>query len=235
MPSSLSPKKSENKSFLTIPQIPDRLSLSSCTTRRRREVARRLRSQTGTCASTACSSLDSSVATGTDIDDQPLLDEPRIATTTTTKLSLPPSALHSGQASTTVTTATCPHWTERPKKRARLRSECCRDEIADDEPIVHRNRPLLSVYATAERQVPQNSVSKEALRRLARSWHLKSAASALDRLVDSQFGVSVSDPALCLALWKAAAYLAHENGSKTITLKLVERCIAINNILVEAT
>jgi len=94
---------------------------------------------------------------------------------------------------------------------------------------------VLSVYAVGERQGPQNSVSKEALRRLARSWHLKSAASALERLVDSRFGVSVSDPTLCLALWKAAAYLAHETGSKTITLKLVERCIAINNILVEAT
>lgn len=78
-----------------------------------------------------------------------------------------------------------------------------------------------------------NRVSKEALRRLARSWHLKSSAVALDRLTDPAIAVATHDPEFCLALWKAAAYLAVESGSKTITAKFVDHAILVNNILAE--
>lgn len=88
-----------------------------------------------------------------------------------------------------------------------------------------------------QQQQPQktaNRVSKEALRRLARSWHLKSSAVALDRLTDPTIAVATHDPEFCLALWKAAAYLAVESGSKTITAKFVDHAILVNNIIAEA-
>ena len=134
------------------------------------------------------------------------------------------------------------------KKRAISLQHCVSsDTIVKNEKVPHNNinnenhdnnnsrESGSSDYIITDCTLTQNSVSKEALRRLARSWHLKSAASAIDRLVDAKFGVSVSDPSLCIAVWRAAAYLAHENRAKTITLKFVEQCIAINNILVENT
>lgn len=93
--------------------------------------------------------------------------------------------------------------------------------------------PTTTVTTTTLHAIRQNRVSKEALRRLARSWHLKSSAAALDRLTDVRVGVATGDPALCLAIWKAAAYLATENKSKTITVKFVDRAIMVNNILVD--